>query len=127
MSKQLSPEQALVKLREVLETSPNPWIGFDGKGIHWLVKQSNEGLQFVDSAGLLQHVGYSAINMMVRRESLQGKDMGKSMPKDYTSLLFQRFLDWLALNLPQSKTWGVEFVQGCPPIDCDREVVRSNA
>jgi hypothetical protein len=117
----------LVKLREVLETSSNPWVGFDGKTVHWLVKRSNEGLQFVDSAGLLQHVGYSAINMMVRRESLQGKDMGEVNLNEYTALLFQRFLDWLALNLPQSKTWGVEFVQGCPPIACDREVVRSDA
>jgi hypothetical protein len=125
MPKPLSPEAALLKLRDSLKKSETTGLppGPDGLPVHWLVKEFSEGLQFADSAGLLKSVGYSAINMLVRRSRTDGAEPDGAIPVEHLSILFQRFLDWLALNLPQSKTWGVEFLYGCPSIPCDREFV----
>ena len=124
--KPLSPEQALVRLRDTLENFSGPLCGSDGKPIRWRVKAYQEGLQFCDSGLLLKEVGYSAINMMVRKTTLEGKLDLNPVPAEHMPILFQRFLDWLALNLPQSREWEVEFVEGCPPIACDRKVVSAD-
>ena len=122
-AKHLSPEAALLKLRDKLGKIETLIVGVDGLPVHWLVKEYSEGYQFVDSSNLLQSVGFSAINMQIRRTLKDGGAAEGAIPPQHLAVLFQRFLDWLALNLPQSKTWGVEFLYGCPAIECDREIV----
>jgi hypothetical protein len=119
MSSQLKPETALLKLRAILDSDDAPQSGIDGRPLHWLVKESmGGGLQFIDSGYLLMKMGYSAINMAI---SFPGGD--RIMTSDELSPLFQRFLDWLALNMPNTKGWGVEFKMGCPIVPCDRDVI----
>jgi hypothetical protein len=119
MSKNLKPETALLKLRAILESDDVPRDGIDGRPLHWLVKESlGGGLQFIDSGYMLVKMGYSAINM-----AISFPDGDRIMTPEELSPLFQRFLDWLGLNLPPTKGWGVEFKLGCPIIPCDRPLV----
>lgn len=121
-AKRLDPEAALLKLRDSLSPDAPLLVGIDGLPVHWLVKEYQDGYQFTDSSNLLKSVGYSAINMQIRRTRSDGGVAEGSIPAEHLPILFQKFLDWLALNLPQSKTWSVEFMYGCPPIACDREI-----
>jgi len=114
----INPEDAMVAFREQLEKMPKPVMGFDKRPIHWLVRKTAKGLLFLDSARLLTGVGYSGINMEVHH-----KMEGRVIEPDEMSPLFQKFLDWLALNLPESKEWAIEFKLGCPAIPCDREIL----
>ena len=120
MPAQLKPETALLKLRAILDSDDAPVNGVDGRPLHWLVKESlGGGLQFIDSGYLLQKMGYSAINMAI---SFQGGD--RILTPEELSPLFQRFIDWLALNLPRTKNWGTEFKMGCPIVPSDRAVIQ---
>jgi hypothetical protein len=114
----INPEAALVSFREKLETMPKPVMGADKRPIHWMIRQTSKGFLFLDSARLLMGFGYSGINMEVRH-----KMEGRTIELEEMGPLFQKFLDWLGLNLPDSKDWAVEFKLGCPAIPCDREVL----
>ena len=119
MSKGLTPETALLKLRAILESDDAPQVGLDDRPLHWLVKESIGGLQFIDSGYMIMKMGYSAINM-----AISFPEGDRILTPEEMSPLFQRFLDWLALNLPGTKTWGIEYKMGCPFIPCDREIVQ---
>jgi len=127
MPKPLNPEATLLKLRDKLGPDGPIRLGHDGLPVHWRVKEYADGYQFCDSSDLLKSVGYSAINMQIRRTRTDGLTAEGDIPPEHLTILFRRFLDWLALNLPQSKDWGVEFTQGCPPISCDRVHVSPDA
>jgi len=104
-----NPEDTLVSFREMLEQNNPP----DG---HWMVKPTHNGFVFLDSKRWLEGLGFSGIAMEIKH-----KMSSRAPTQEELVPLFQKFLDWLALNLPQTKVWKIEFV-GCPPVPCDREV-----
>lgn len=103
----INPEQALISIREKLEREP--------MDLHWLVKKVQDGYLFTDSGNLLISLGYGGINAKIKH-----KMEARELTAEETATLFQKFLDWLALNVPQSKTWGIQFMDGCEPVPCDR-------
>ena len=115
---QINPVNALLLFRERLDLFKGEIIGPDQKPIHWLVKQAHNGLLLTDSALWLQGLGFGGINMEVKHKmedrSITNQEMGEMLIK---------LLDWLAMNLPRSRDWGVEFRDGCPVLECGREVI----
>ena len=117
-AKPLNPETALVKIRNYLESLEGTQIlGKDGHPIHWMVKDENYGLLLLDSAFMMTNFGFSGIQMHL------GSTQKTAWLPEEIAPHFQRFLDWLALNVPPSKGWAVEYKMGCPIIPCDREII----
>jgi len=113
----IHPEKALVQFREYLEKMEGVEIlGKDGLPIHWMVKDESYGLLVLDSGYLMTQFGFSGIQMRL------GGSQTEWTPEEIAPH-FQRFLDWLGLNLPQSKTWAVEYKKGCPLIPVDRPIL----
>lgn len=113
----IHPEEALVKMREYFASLPELPPSVDGSPIHWMVKDESYGLLLLDSGYLMCKFGFSGIQLRVHSNESSIFTPAELAPH------FQRFLDWLALNIPQTKTWAVEFKQGCPLIPCDREAI----
>ena len=111
----VDPEKALVEFREAMAKDANI-TGPDGLPVHWLVKDTEYGLLICDSAYLLAKYNFSGIQVRVQSEQLM------LQPEDMAPIL-EKFLGWMALNIPQTETWGVEFRQGCPIIPTGREVI----
>lgn len=105
-----NPEETLVTFREMLEKNNPP-------DAHWMVKPAHNGYLFLDSSRWLEGLGFGGVAMEIKHK------MTSRVPTmEERVALFQKFLDWLALNLPQTKTWKIKFVD-CPPIPCDRESI----
>ncbi len=111
----VDPEKALVEFREAMAKNPDV-TGPDGLPIHWLVKDIETGLLLCDSAYMLAKYNFSGIQIKVQSEQLM------LQPDDMAPIL-EKALGWLALNVPESASWGVEFRQGCPIIPTDRAIV----
>lgn len=109
------PEYALMKFKQCVEDDLG-LLGRDGKPIHWMVKDTETGLLFCDSAYLLATCSFSGIQVKVSSNQIM-------MTPEQMEPILEKFLDWMAANIPQTKEWAVEFKQGCPIIPTNREVI----
>ena len=114
----VNPEETLLAFRERLEAATEPILGADGIPIHWLVKQVTQGYLILDSAGILIEFGFGGV-----RAEIKHKMSGRTLKQEEAGPLFQKFLDWLAVNIPQTKEWPLEFRDGCPILETDRKVL----
>ncbi len=106
----ISPEEALISLREKFEK--------DGvaPGCHWRVREVDSGYLFIDNMGYFHNLGFGGVRMEAKH-----KMEDRYLTPAEVEPLFQKFLDWLALNLPDTKAWAIEWRDNCPPVKCDRE------
>ena len=114
-SSDFSPENAFVSMREFIQQNPN-LMGRDGKPVHWMVMDVSEGLLVCDSAYILAKNNCSGIKFRIASNSIM-------LNPEQMVPVFEKILDWLGLNIPESKTWSVEFKNGCPIIPVNREII----